>query len=60
MVILWQTFHQTKILFKVRKPTKITLQLDKYNKLNYYFKMEQLLYMNSCYYNLLVNTKKKR
>ena len=50
-------FHQTKILFKVRKPTKITLQLDKYNKLNYDFKMEQLLYIN--YYDLLVNTKKK-
>ena len=51
-------YCQTKILFKVRKPTRIILQLDEYNKLKYYFKMEQLIYMNSCYYDLLENTKK--
>ena len=51
-------YNQTKILFKVRKPTKISLQLDKYNKQIIDLKMQQLLYMNS-YHNLHVNVKKK-
>lgn len=45
-------YHQTKILFKVRKPTKITLQLDKYHKQFINLKMEQLLYLNSLELNV--------
>ena len=45
-------YHQTKILFKIRKPTKITLQLDKYNKQLIDYKMQQLLYMNSLELNV--------
>ena len=55
---LMAPYHPTNILFKVRKPANITLQLDKYNKQIINFKMEQLLYRNY-YYDLLVNTKKK-